>query len=89
MLRFMFSQTAPHPTVSQSLNRVRAWLAANAERTKAEIAKEADVDEKTVRLAYGDVWNPTASTLQKFEAIIPADWQPDAQPDAPQQGEAA
>lgn len=70
----MAQSNSVQPTVSQSLNRVRAWLNANAARKKAEIAKEADVDEKTVRLAYGDGWNPTASTLQKFEALIPDGW---------------
>lgn len=76
----MSRQAIAHPTVSQSISRVRAWLAANVDRTKAEIAKEAGVDEKTVRLAYDRTWNPTASTLEKFEAIIPPDWQPSPPP---------
>jgi hypothetical protein len=63
------------PSVAHSLARVRAWIT-NADRPKAQIADEAGVDEKTVRLAVGRDWNPTAKTLEKLEAIVPADWQP-------------
>ena len=62
------------PSVAQTIGRVQAWLAANHERSRAAIAEEAGVDEKTVRLACGPGWNPTVSTLQKFEAVIPANW---------------
>lgn len=55
----------------QSVARVRDWLAARIEH-RHEIARQADVDEKTIRLAMADDWDPRASTLRKLESVIPA-----------------
>lgn len=64
------------PLVSQSVARVRAWLAAS-EETKTKIAADAGVDDKTVRLALKAApWNPTAETLERLEKLIPPNWQP-------------
>lgn len=61
------------PSVSVSVARVQAWLAAT-DRSGAEIAAEAGVDEKTIRLAKQPEWNPRADTLGKLEALVPADF---------------
>ena len=66
----------PQPSVSYTVNRVRAWLSANDRGRWRTFAAAAHVDEKTLRLALRRSWNPTANTLQKLEALIPADWQP-------------
>lgn len=65
-----------HPPVSQSVARLRAWLTANRE-DRPRIAAEAGVDEKTLRLAEADGWNPTIKTVEKLEAVMPPDWQPE------------
>lgn len=67
------------PLVVQSKSRVLAWLASEATSPalRTKIAETAGVDEKTLRLAAKDRWNPTAETLAKLEEIIPHDWQPE------------
>jgi len=65
------------PSVSLAVARVRAWLSANERPTWRTLADAAGVDEKTLRLSVGKSWNPTVNTLQKLEALIPPDWQPD------------
>jgi hypothetical protein len=67
---------SPVTPVTQAVARVRAWLFANERPTWRTLAVAAGVDEKTLRLAARDSWNPTANTLQKLEALIPPDWQP-------------
>jgi hypothetical protein len=60
------------PTTPATVARVRAWIA-NAKQPNRHIAELAGVDEKTIRLAKTKPnWNPTADTLAKLEAIIPA-----------------
>ncbi len=61
------------PLISQSVGRVRAWLAAHAisDNARRQIADEAQVDEKTIRHALNTDWNPTRKTLEKLEALIP------------------
>ena len=66
----------PIPSVSLAVARVRAWLSANERPTWRTLADAAGVDEKTLRLAVRDSWNPTANTLQKLEALIPPGWRP-------------
>ncbi len=70
-------RAAPDSSViTQTISRIRAWLASSEEGTRSRIAADAGVDEKTVRLAIElDDWNPTAKTLRKLEAAVPADWQ--------------
>ncbi len=59
------------PLITQSVARVQAWLSKNEAR-RIEIAKQADIDEKTLRLARQPDWDPRASTLRKLETLIPA-----------------
>jgi hypothetical protein len=56
----------------QSVARVKTWLADQIDR-RHQIAKDAGVDEKTIRLSTADNWDPRASTLRKLEAVIPPD----------------
>ena len=42
---------------------------------KAELARLAEVDEKSVRLASRPDWNPRASTLARFVELLPDGWQ--------------
>lgn len=67
------------PLVVQSKSRVLAWLAREATTSalRTKIATTAGVNEKTIRLANGDDWNPTADTLAKLETLIPHDWRPE------------
>lgn len=65
----------PTPT-AQAVARIQAWLAANEKRPREQIAREAGVDAKILRMAAKDGWNPTSDTLQKLEAVIPAGWHP-------------
>lgn len=67
---------ARHTPITHAVARVRAYLAAIDSGTKASVAEAAGVDEKTLRLAKRDDWNPTTKTLQKLEAVIPDSWQP-------------
>ncbi len=48
------------PTITAALARVRRWLA-TTDLPRPEIAARASVDEKTLRLAARDSWNPTAN----------------------------
>lgn len=59
--------------VDQSIARVKGWLATFEKRELPKVAADAGVHEKTLRLAIeeGD-WNPTAKTLNKLLAVIPA-----------------
>lgn len=41
---------------------------------KSELARLADVDEKSVRLASRPDWNPRASTLARFAELLPEGW---------------
>lgn len=59
------------PLVSQSVARVQAWLAKQGHKDRLQIADQADVDEKTLRLAKDPDWDPRASTLRKLEELIP------------------
>lgn len=58
--------------VSQSVTKVQAWLAKQGHKDRLQIAEQADVDEKTLRLAANVAWDPRASTLRKLEELIPA-----------------
>ena len=64
------------PTIPAALARVRRWLATTT-LPRGEIAARASVDEKTLRLAARDSWNPTANTLARLEALIPPNWSAD------------
>lgn len=59
------------PLVSQSVARVQAWLSKLDHKNRLLIADQAEVDEKTLRLAKDPEWDPRASTLRKLEVLIP------------------
>jgi hypothetical protein len=61
-------------TVTEAtLANLRDWIARSG-RSYAEIAAAADVDEKSVRQARQEGWNPRATTLKKLEAVMPEGW---------------
>lgn len=60
------------PLVDQSVARVQAWLANQTHKNRLEIADQAKVDEKTLRLARSPDWDPRASTLRKLEVLMPS-----------------
>jgi len=53
---------------------VRDWIDRCA-ASNAEIARIVGVDEKTVRHARADGWNPRVETLSLFEKLLPPGWQ--------------
>jgi hypothetical protein len=57
--------------VDRSVTRVQAWLAKQDHKNRREIADQADLDEKTLRLAIEADWDPRASTLRKLEQLMP------------------
>ncbi len=59
--------------VDAAIARVKDWLG-RCGQTNAAVATAAGVDEKTVRQAAADDWNPTVGTLRKFEAMLPRGW---------------
>lgn len=60
------------PLISQSVAKVQAWLSKQDHKNRLQIADQADVDEKTLRLAKHPEWDPRASTLRKLEELIQA-----------------
>ncbi|WP_428673655.1 hypothetical protein [Reyranella sp.] len=61
------------PTIEAALARVKDWIARCGE-SNYSIATAAGVDEKTVRQAHRDGWNPTAEIVGRLETVIPEDW---------------
>jgi hypothetical protein len=57
-------------TTGQLVARLKSWLASDMPR-RFEIAKQAGLDEKTLRLSASPTWDPKASTIMKLEAIMP------------------
>src|SRR5262245_3953370 len=41
---------------------------------KAELARRADLDEKSIRQAERPGWNPRAETLARLVGLLPGDW---------------
>ena len=72
-------------TIDQSIARIRAYADAHGWR-KSRLAKEAGMQDTTLRGFDTSDWNPTVETLRKLEAIIPENFDPLA---APIDGEAA
>jgi hypothetical protein len=64
--------------VDATIARVVDWID-RCGLSVAEIARRAEVDHKTVRLARETGWNPTADVLRRFEGLVPKDW-PEAGP---------
>lgn len=53
--------------------RIRDWIS-RSDRTNADLASEAGVDEKTIRQAVVDGWNPTTITFQRVLKLVPVGW---------------
>ncbi len=70
------------PSLNACLDRLRAW--ARAKQLKpARLAREAGIAESVTRDLALPNWSPTASSIRKLEAIVPAHWKAgDALPDA-------
>lgn len=60
----------------QLIERLRRFAAAKG-WTKTRLAREADINETTLRNFHRPDWNPTLKTIQAIEAIIPADFPAD------------
>lgn len=59
--------------IAQITQRVRSWILSSG-RPNTNIAEEAGVHEKTIRLAAHESWNPTVKTLGKLAAVVPEDF---------------
>ncbi len=57
--------------ISQSVTKVQAWILKLDHKTRLDVAKQAALHEKTLRLADSPKWDPRASTLRKLEELIP------------------
>jgi transcriptional regulator with XRE-family HTH domain len=60
--------------IDQAIARVRAY-AAHRGWTRNKLATEAGVAESTIRDLSEPNWSPTAATLRKLEAIVPAEFE--------------
>lgn len=63
------------PDLDGAISRIQLWLQQSGQ-TNAALAAAAGVDEKTIRQAAADGWNPTMSTLRKVLAVVPSNWRP-------------
>ncbi len=70
MLRPM---THPVPNLGATLDRIRAWAAAN-ELKPATLAKLAGIAEGVTRDLADPGWAPTSKSIRALEALIPRDW---------------
>lgn len=61
--------------IDQAIARVR-YFASSQGWTKSRLAKEAGLQDTTLRSFHDPEWNPTAQTLRAIEAIIPSDFDP-------------
>lgn len=59
--------------IDLAVARIKDWLCRSGQ-TKAAIAATIGVDEKSVRQAVAEGWNPTIGTLRKFETMLPRGW---------------
>lgn len=70
------------PSTATTIAAIRDWLA-RCGQTNAALAQQAGVDEKSIRQARQQGWNPRAETLGKIEALVPPDWQVDPTAEPP------
>lgn len=62
-------------SVQHSISRVRAFMKAEGLSRRA-LAEKAKIGDTTIRNIDEPDWNPTAETLTKLEAVIPAEFVP-------------
>ncbi len=74
-----YPSTMSSASIGAALDRVRAFRKFR-DWAPFRFATEAGVAEATLRGMDDRAWNPTVRTLERLEAIIPKDWQPDAAP---------
>jgi ribosome-binding protein aMBF1 (putative translation factor) len=60
-------------SIDANLNRIRAWRHHKGFAIY-RLATMAGVNEAAIRKIDSPEWNPTANTIRKFEAVIPADF---------------
>jgi DNA-binding XRE family transcriptional regulator len=74
----MSPEPAATLSIRSTLSRVQAWIRARraSGATNEGLAGEAGVDEKTIRQAQRDDWNPRVETARQLEALIPDGWMP-------------
>ena len=77
-------------TIAAAISRIRAYRR-HKDWTISRMAKEGGLHESTIRRIDDPAWNPTRHVLERLEAMIPADYQPEIhlQPLASATGEAA
>ncbi len=63
-------------SVDRGIARIRAY-AAEMGWSKSRFAKEAGMNDTTLRDFHKSDWNPTRDTLRRLEAIIPQIFVPD------------
>lgn len=63
-------------TMARDLDRIRAYRRAH-KLSRAAFARLAGLHANTLRNIDGAAWRPTLDTLDKLDAVIPADWLPD------------
>jgi 3,4-dihydroxy 2-butanone 4-phosphate synthase/GTP cyclohydrolase II len=61
--------------IEDAIARVRAYAESKGWR-KSRLAKEAGLKDTTLRHFDRPTWNPTADTLRRLEAVIPAEFVP-------------
>lgn len=59
--------------IDQSIERIRAYRQVQG-WSILRLAKESGMGESTIRRLDDPTWSPTADTLRKLEAVIPADF---------------
>lgn len=61
-------------SIEHTILRIRRY-AAGQQWSRTRLAREAGLPHNTLKAFDLQTWNPTADTLRKLEAIIPADFQ--------------
>lgn len=73
--------TSRVPTVESALARVRAF-AKHRGWAPSRLAIESGLAPNTLKALHDEEWNPRVDTLRSIEAIIPADFEPQAEASA-------
>lgn len=65
-------------STQDTIARIRSWASASGEPLR-RLALQAGLHRNSLYGLHDDTWNPTAETLQRLEALIPADFRPTAE----------
>lgn len=74
--------------IDQNLERIRAYRR-QFNLARYRFARMAGVNEAAIRHMDSPKWNPTASTIRKFESVIPPGFMNNANDDVPSSSPAA